>query len=99
MPLTSAYVPGASVCVGFVVMSVSSFGRCQFDRAGRRNSSVAQRRPPTERSTVFLFTDAQPQSDLRAAFAPCLPSAVRVDFGRWAIVRFSRAAAWAFLMF
>src|SRR5207253_5046102 len=29
----------------------------------------------------------------------CLPSAVRVFFGRWAIVRFFLAAATAFLMF
>jgi hypothetical protein len=31
--------------------------------------------------------------------APCLPSAVLVDFGRLAIVRFLRAASCAFLMF
>ncbi len=35
----------------------------------------------------------------RATLAACLPKAVRVDFGRWAIVRFFRAAAAAFLMF
>jgi hypothetical protein len=34
-----------------------------------------------------------------ATLLACLPSAVRVDFGRWAIVRFFFAAAAAFLMF
>ncbi len=34
-----------------------------------------------------------------AAFAPSLPSAVRVFFGRWAIVFFFFAAAAAFLIF
>lgn len=35
----------------------------------------------------------------RATLAPCLPSAVLTDLGRWAIVRFFFAAAAAFLMF
>ena len=35
----------------------------------------------------------------RATFAACFPSAVRTDFGKWAIVRFFFAAAAAFLMF
>ena len=34
-----------------------------------------------------------------AAFAPSLPRAVRVCFGRWAMVRFFLAAVAAFLMF
>jgi len=34
-----------------------------------------------------------------AALAPFLPKAVRVRFGKWAIVRFFRAARAAFLMF
>jgi hypothetical protein len=34
-----------------------------------------------------------------AAFAPSLPSAVRVRFGKWATVRFLFAALAAFLMF
>ena len=29
-----------------------------------------------------------------ATLAPCLPSVVRVAFGRWKIVSFSRAACW-----
>jgi len=36
---------------------------------------------------------------LRATLAACFPKAVRVDLGRWAMVRFFRAAAAAFLMF
>jgi hypothetical protein len=34
-----------------------------------------------------------------ATFAPCFPSAVRVDLGRWAMVRLRLAACAAFLMF
>jgi len=36
---------------------------------------------------------------LRAAFAPRLPRALRVLFGKWATVRFLLAAVAAFLMF
>ena len=39
------------------------------------------------------------QRFLRAALAPSLPSAVRVRFGRCAIVLFRRAALTAFSMF
>jgi hypothetical protein len=35
----------------------------------------------------------------RATFAACLPNAVRVRFGKCAMVRFLLAAAAAFLMF
>jgi hypothetical protein len=34
-----------------------------------------------------------------ATLAPCFPSAVRVDFERWEIVRFFFAAVAAFLIF
>ena len=36
---------------------------------------------------------------LRATFDACFPSAVRVAFGRWAIVRFFFAALTAFFIF
>src|SRR5439155_8041000 len=67
-----------------------------------RPDSSMYRGPSCEGRASFLPIDTEAvrdQDPLCAAAAPFLPSAVRVDFGRCAIVLFSLAALCAFLMF
>jgi hypothetical protein len=63
------------------------------------NSPEREGRWATERAIHRKSASYDERRFLRAAFAPSLPKAVRVLFGKWAMVFFRLAAVAAFLIF